>query len=218
MSTIQAVLFDLDGTLLDTAPDLVYALNCLRQEHDLPSVSLESIRALASLGSKAMLKRAFDLTDEHERLPLLRERFFELYQRNIANNSSFFPEVDQVLDYLDTKKIPWGIVTNKLTHHTLALLKELNFLHRPACIVCGDSLSTNKPDPAPILYACELLKQTPENCVYIGDAETDVKASKAAGTRSLVALYGYIHANDNPLSWQADGYVKNAGEIINWLS
>ncbi len=217
MNNVRSVLFDLDGTLLDTAPDLIFALNQLRLKRNLPELPLSAIRSIANLGSKAMIKHAFGIEETHPEFLHLRQEFLDAYQQHVASLTSFFPGMDQVLADLDQRKIPWGIVTNKPTKPAVALLQFLKFDHRPGCLVCGDSLSTYKPHPAPILHACKLLKQNPADCLYIGDAATDVEASKAAGTKSLVALYGYIHEQENPLDWQADGYVREPLEILDWL-
>ncbi len=217
-NSIRAVLFDLDGTLLDTAPDLIYALNCLRQHHGLTDLSLADMRPIANLGSKALVCRAFDIKDDDAKLSPLREEFLNFYEQHITRATQFFPHIENVLLALDQRHIPWGIVTNKLKRHTHVILERLQLSHRPACIVCGDTLSKSKPDPAPIRYACELLNQEPADCVYIGDAITDVMASKAAGTKALVALYGYIHANEDPFEWKADGYIKKPEEILDALN
>lgn len=218
MNSVRAVLFDLDGTILDTAPDLGYTMNQLRKEHGLPELSMDIIRPIVSFGSKAMVKLALGIEETHPDFENIRQYFLNIYENNLALSTVFFPEMEAVLAYLDDKHIPWGIVTNKLTHHTTILLKALSFHHRPACIICGDSLATRKPDPAPILHACDLLKYKPQDCLYIGDCVTDVMASKAAGTKSLVALYGYIGNDENPLTWEADGYIKTPREILNWLN
>lgn len=217
MKQIRAVLFDLDGTLVDTAPDLTYALNLLRQERDLPELPVSTIRSIANLGSKAMLKKAFDLEETDANYPLLRSKFFSLYQNHILDSTQLFPNVKKVLAFLEERDIPWGIVTNKLTKHAHVLLKGLALHPKTDCVICGDTLAKSKPDPLPITHACQLLKVNPAECLYIGDAATDVIAGKAAGTQSLVALYGYIHHQDNPLEWQADGYVNEPIEIIEWL-
>lgn len=215
---INAVLFDLDGTLLDTAPDLVYALNRVRQAHQLPDMSLATMRQIANLGSKAMIKLAFGVEEDAHHYQELRAQFIAFYEENIATSTQLFPNIERVLHYLERENIPWGIVTNKLTRHTFAVLKKLNLDQRPACVICGDTLPQYKPHPAPILHACHLVKQQPEHCLYVGDAATDVLASKAAGTKSLVALYGYINEIDeDPFSWQADGYIKEPLEIIQWI-
>jgi len=214
---IECVLFDLDGTLLDTAPDLVYALNLIRLERSLPEIPVSLIRSIANLGSKAMLRAGLDIDDAHPELPMLREQFLAHYHQNIANNTRYFPHVDKVLQYLDNKYIPWGIVTNKPGKLTDHLLKTLRIAHRPRCVVSGDTLSRAKPHPDTILHACRTLQINPASCLYVGDAATDITASKAAGTRSLVALYGYINSKDDPFSWKADGYVHEPMEIIDWL-
>lgn len=215
---IRAVLFDLDGTLLDTVHDLVYTLNHLRTEEKMSELAIEEIRSIASLGSKGMIKYAFGIEETDLRFKPLREKFFALYENHVARSTQFFPQMETVLTHLETHQIPWGIVTNKLTRHTSALLKALRLDHRPACTICGDSLSTFKPNPEPILHACNLLNIAPQHCLYVGDAATDVIASKAAGTISLVATYGYIGPDENPLDWQADGYIQNPIQIIDWLN
>lgn len=217
MQSVQAVLFDLDGTLLDTAKDLFFALNELRQTQGLQELSFAAVRPLVSLGAKAMLRYAFDIEEQDVRYPQLRRQFFQLYEKYIAHSTQFFPNMDKVLAHLDQYKIPWGIVTNKHTHLTHQLLKALELHHRPACIVCGDTLSSSKPDPAPIVHACQLLKLPPASSLYVGDSRADVMASKAAGAQSLVALYGYIDVKEDPFSWQADGYIREPIEIIDWL-
>jgi 2-phosphoglycolate phosphatase len=217
MNTIQAILFDLDGTLLDTAPDLVYALNQVRQSYRMSELPLSSIRSIANMGSKAMLKLAFDVDENDAKFPLLRQQFLKTYEEHIADSTQLFPHIEKVLSYAEERNIPWGIVTNKLTIHVTPLLKALRLDKRVSCLVCGDTLSRNKPDPLPLLHAYQLLRKDPTQCVYIGDAASDVIASKAAQTKSLVALYGYINEKDDPFSWKADGYVHEPIEIIEWL-
>jgi N-acetyl-D-muramate 6-phosphate phosphatase len=217
MNPIHAVLFDLDGTLLDTVPDLMFAINRLREEQGLLALSLAEIRPVVSLGSKIMVKLALGMEENDPDFAATREHFLAIYQRHLADSTQLFPDVEKVLTHLEQHHIPWGIVTNKLTRHTSSLLKALRLDHRPACIICGDSLSKQKPDPEPILYACQLLKQDPKNCLYVGDSATDMMASKAAGTQSLVALYGYIGVDEDPLTWQADGYIQAPIQLLEWV-
>jgi 2-phosphoglycolate phosphatase len=213
----NAVLFDLDGTLVDTAPDLVFAINKLRAERHLPSITLEMLRPTVSLGSKAMLKLALNLDESDKSFKQIREKFLAIYHEHLADQTRLFPGMEQVLQHLEQQGIPWGIVTNKPTRHSEALLKILHLDTRTACLVCGDTLATHKPDPKTILHACNLVQHSPNTCLYIGDAATDVIASKAAGTKSLVALYGYMTATDDPYTGQADGYVKTPVVILDWL-
>ncbi len=218
MKPITAVLFDLDGTLLDTAPDITYVINLIRQEQRLSELPLSVIRPILNLGSRAMVKRAFDMDENHPEFNAFREKILTLYQQHLANSTQLFPNIEKVLNYLEERYIPWGIVTNKLTKHTTSLLKALKLDKRSGCTICGDTLATAKPDPEPVLHACRLLKHSPANCLFVGDAATDVLASKAAGTQSLVALYGYINTGEeNPEDWQADGYVNEPIEIIDWI-
>lgn len=214
---IKAVLFDLDGTMLDTAPDLSYALNQLRAHHHLPKIPTQVIRPNVGLGTRALIKLGFNLSESDQGFETLRKQFLDLYQAHIADKTRFFPEIPQVLDYLEEQGIPWGIVTNKPQQLTHDLLRALHFESRPECIVCGDTLSTIKPEPDTLLYACKLLKKAPEACVYIGDTKIDVMASKAAGILSLIVLYGYTTETDDPFSWHADGYITKPLEIIAWL-
>lgn len=213
----NTVLFDLDGTLLDTAPDLASALNQQRINHDLAALPLPVIRPTVGYGSRAMLKLGFDVDENHPRYTSLLEEFLSLYQIQLTKQTKLFPEMGQVLKHLEDEHITWGIVTNKPSRFTLDILKALKLEHRAACIICGDSLSKRKPDPDQILHACQLLKQDPGTCLYVGDTSIDVIASKAAGTKSLVALYGYISNDEDPYSWKADGYVQKPIEIIDWL-
>lgn len=217
MRQIDAVLFDLDGTLLDTAPDLAYALNQLRQAYRLPELPLSSIRSTISFGAAAILKHGFDIDEKHPDFKPLKEEYLALYAKHLTDSTRFFPNIEKVLSHLEQHDIPWGIVTNRMTNMTIALLKALGYEKRPGCIICGDTLRKNKPHPEPILEACRLLKQTPQRTIYVGDAATDVTASKAAGAKSLVALYGYIPSHENPESWKADGYINEPIEIIEWL-
>lgn len=217
MNNPQIVLFDLDGTLLDTAPDMTYSLNQLCLEHGLPEIAYENIRPYVSQGARALIKQGFQISETDSRMSDLVEEYLAIYQRHATNATQLFPTMQQVLDYLDDQHIPWGIVTNKPSRFTAEILRALDLDIRALCVVCGDSLAKRKPDPEPLLYACEKLSQPPKNCLYVGDSEIDVIASKAAGIPSLVALYGYINKTEDPFSWQANGYIREPIEIIPWL-
>lgn len=214
---IQTVLFDLDGTLLDTAPDLTYALNTLRRASQLPELPVELVKPTVAQGSKSMLKLGFDIDETHEQYPALRDAFFSIYDSCLSRETALFPGMAEVLQHLEDNNIKWGIVTNKPARFTHLILDALNLTKRSACTVCGDTLKERKPHPAPILYACKLLETHPCQALYVGDAATDIIASRAAGTRALAALYGYIGKEEDPYAWQADGYLSTPADIMKWF-
>jgi 2-phosphoglycolate phosphatase len=213
----QAVLFDLDGTLLDTAPDLLSALNQLRSEFKLAPMSLDDIRPTISQGSKKMVKHVLGIEETHTDFLELREYFLQIYDKNLADRTQLFPDIETILSHLEKSQIKWGIVTNKLTRQTLPLLKALNLSERTGCLICGDTLSTYKPHPEPILQACQLLQADPLRSLYVGDAITDIVAAKAAGTKAIAALYGYIGNHEDPYTWEADGYLQQPIDLMAWL-
>lgn len=216
---IHAVLFDLDGTLLDTAPEFTDAVNTLRAEHRLLPVSLEHIRSSVSHGSKEVIKTAFNLSEQHSDFSLLQHRFLNLYQARLGNHTLFFPGILELLLKLDEHKIKWGIVTNKPDFLTQPLLEKLGLKNRAHCIVSGDTLTVSKPDPLPILYACEKIGVLPQNCYYVGDAERDILAGKASGMMAtFLALYGYLSPKDTPNTWGADYAIQHPKEIWDHLS
>ncbi|MFZ2314792.1 MAG: HAD-IA family hydrolase [Gammaproteobacteria bacterium] len=217
MRKIETVLFDLDGTLLDTAPDLTFALNKVRQQHQLPALPVSAVRPHIGYGAKAILKAGLNMEDTHPDYPACLENFLAFYQTCSSQLTQPFPEIEKVLSYLEYQQIPWGIVTNKQARFVHDILQATKLDQRAACVICGDSLSKRKPDPDQILHALALLKRKAKTCLYVGDTEIDVIASKAAGTRCLVALYGYIGEEEKPEDWQADGYIQKPIEIIDWL-
>ncbi len=210
----QAILFDLDGTLIDTAQDLISALNSLTAT--VVPLNLAT-RAAAGKGCKGLLKTGLNIEEQDSRYQQFSAEFFAYYQDHLLDNSQLFPGIALVLDYLDQKNIPWGIVTNKPARYTQPILDGLNLSARAKCIISGDSLQTRKPDPEPLLHACRILNQPAHQCLYVGDTETDVLASKAAGMPSLIALYGYIDEAENPHTWAAEGYIQQAEDILHWV-
>ncbi|MDR2215910.1 MAG: phosphoglycolate phosphatase [Nevskiaceae bacterium] len=211
-----AVLFDLDGTLLDTAPDMVAALNQVRVEQGLPALDSQLARAQVSNGSTGLMTLAFpELSGEP--FEQLREHFLSLYSQRIAEQTALFPGFERVLAKFKAWNMPWGIVTNKPAFLTNPLLAALNLDREAACIVSGDTLPQRKPYPEPLLHAAERLRMAPEYCVYVGDAQRDVQAAHAAGMPALVALYGYIGPQDDPRSWQPDAFIEHPYDLIYWL-
>lgn len=215
--TIQGVLFDLDGTLLDTANDLGHALNQVLIAHRLTPLALPLIRPFAGRGCKGLLKLGMNLEEDHPSYADFCTELLQHYEKHCLDTTTLFPGMDSILLHLEQANIPWGIVTNKPHKYTLPLLNHLQLQHRAACIISGDTLAFSKPHPAPILHACELLKINPLNCLYIGDSEVDIIASKAAGTLAFVAMYGYFTPDDKPMAWQADGYIEHPNDILRWL-
>ena len=211
------VLFDLDGTVADTAPDLAHALNRLRLEHELPAFEFSVLRPLVSAGAAAMLRFAFEIDQYHPRFGSLRERFLALYSENICLHTCLFPGMDAVLDFLDKRHIRWGIVTNKPGWLTVPLLTRMDLAHRAACIVSGDSLSVSKPSPEPLFHACRLMDCPPERAIYIGDASTDIQAGLNAGMTTGIAHYGYLETGADPHTWGAHFIFEQPVDILKWL-
>jgi 2-phosphoglycolate phosphatase len=215
---LQAIFFDLDGTLLDTAPDLAHALNFLLTKYQQPTLSIEKIRPLITEGSPGLLCHGFQISLVDPLFKTLRTEFLAVYRECLNQKTQFFPGIENVLSYLDQQKIIWGIVTNKPGWLTEPLMTYFNLTHRYRCLVSGDTLAQYKPAPEPLWHACALASVTPQHCVYIGDAESDVRAAKAAGLLSMVAKYGYIAPHHNPEHWQADYLIDTPEDILRWLS
>ncbi len=215
---IRTVLFDLDGTLADTAPDLAFALNELLTEQNKPTLPIDQIRSVVSHGGKAIIELGFGNASDVSEFEVLRKRFLHIYQENLTNQTTLFPGMDELLTRIETNNLSWGIVTNKPAWLTSPLMKQLNLTNRAASIISGDTLPQRKPHPAPMLLACKETGSKAAECLYVGDAERDILAGNNAGMKTLVALYGYIGANDTPDSWNADGSINHPLEVLDWLS
>lgn len=213
---IRAVLFDLDGTLLDTAPDLVSALNAVRVEQGREPMPFDLARTQVSHGSSGLIRLGFpDLAGDP--LEALRLRLLEVYSLNLAEGTRLFDGCQQVLDYLAARDMPWGIVTNKPAFLTQPLLVTLGLDSQAACVVSGDTLPQRKPHPAPLLLAASQLQIAPPQCLYVGDAERDVQSARAAAMPVLVARYGYLGPADDPAAWQPDGHIDSPLQILDYL-
>jgi len=217
-NSIDTVLFDLDGTLVDTAPDMGFALNALLREYDREPLAAEIIRPWVSHGSRGLIFVGFGEQPEGAHFEEYKARFLSLYESRICAESRLFEGMDEVLAYLEDRKLPWGIVTNKPHYLTQALLEALNLHRRVACVVSGDTIAERKPHPAPLLHACRQLQRTPDVCVYVGDAQRDIEAGTRAGMATLVALFGYLNDLDDPTQWGATGLVETPGDIIGWVA
>ena len=215
---IKAVLFDLDGTLVDTAPDLGYALNLQRARHGLPPLDDAIIRPQASHGARGLLGVGFDLHPDDPHFARMREEFLQLYAENICRHSRPFPGILDLLSELEARQLKWGVVTNKPARFTEPLMSILDLAERAACIVSGDTCPQPKPHPAPMLAAAELCGATPAQCLYLGDAERDIQAANAAAMPALVAAWGYIDATDQPHTWGAHGEIHRPTDTLDYLA
>ncbi len=209
----SAVLFDLDGTLIDTAPDMARALNEMLREEGRRALAFESIRPHVSKGSTGLLDLAYGPEQPAPERERLRQRFLERYRADLASESRPFPGMDELLAELERAGIRWGIVTNKPMWLAEPLLQLLGLDARCACLVAGDTLARRKPDPAPLLHACDCLGIEPAQTRYVGDDERDVAAGRAAGMVTLVALFGYLGTGERPEDWGADGLVTAPAEL-----
>ncbi len=212
---IRAVLFDLDGTLVDSAPDLAAALNRLLLEEGKPALPYNLIRDQVSNGGNALVELGFGVKLGEPNQPELRQRLLNNYQEKIADNSSIFAGLEELLKEFDRQPVPWGIVTNKPRIYTDLLLRELRI--NAAAVVCPEDLGVSKPDPAPLLLAARQLATPPEQCLYVGDHIRDIEAGRRAGMQTLVAGFGYIGINEQPTTWGADFIANTVPELNAWI-
>ena len=211
---LRCVLFDLDGTLADTAPDLIAALNRAVQKYGFLPVSIKQIKPLISYGAVAMIKQCtLDNNNEAIQAEIL-ENMLDDYQSNVADQTKLFNGMDNILEVIESKGLKWGVVTNKRQRFTNPLMAALKLTDRAACIVSGDTTDNAKPHPEPLLTACKQADVKPEQCVYIGDAAHDIEAGKAAGMKTLAATYGYLKSEDIPEQWGADILINSPDEIL----
>jgi len=214
---VRAVLFDLDGTLADTLPDLTHALSEAMIEHNLAPIEAAHLRPVVSKGARAMAAHACGAETDAHTLEQILTRFLALYGADVARHTRLFDGMPALLDELQRRAIPWGIVTNKRAAFSEPLMRALDPRARAACVVSSDTTANAKPHPQPLLHACKLMGGTPRHFVYVGDAQNDVLAARRAGMRSVVALYGYIAPEDNPRDWQADTTIDAPQELLPWL-
>jgi len=214
---LRAVLFDLDGTLLDTAPDMVASLNQLRVEESREPLNYEVARAHVSNGALGLLRIGFGQMDAAKQ-DRLRDRFLQLYAARVANATQLFPGMDTLLTAIEACGLTWGVVTNKPAHLTEPLMTALGLSQRSACIVSGDTLPHRKPRPEPLLHAAQSIRISPEQSMYIGDASRDIEAGKAAGMTTVAAAYGYIQPGDDPASWGADHVIEQPDRLWDILA
>lgn len=211
------MLFDLDGTLADTAPDLGYALNQLRLARGMTELSVDAVRAHASSGGRGLLNIGFGISPDSPGYQAMLDEFLGVYERNLARGSRLFSGVSTLLAQLEARGLCWGIVTNKAERFTFPLLRALGVLDRAGCVICGDTTANPKPHPAPLLAAIEKLGISAERCLYVGDDERDVQAGHAAGMPVVVARYGYLGNGTPPEQWGADAFVDAPMQLLDVL-
>ncbi len=215
---VRCLLFDLDGTLLDTAPDLAGALNATLAANGREPLPFAAIRPVVSHGGRALIERGFGWTPDNPEFERVRLELLDYYQHHICEQTRVFPGIDELLEKLEQRRIPWGVVTNKPAWLTNPLLDQLGLLERAASVVSGDTLARSKPDPAPLLHACVTIGVKPDRCLYLGDAERDIQAGRNAGMHTLVALFGYLSGDDRPEFWCADGMITHPLQALDWIA
>jgi phosphoglycolate phosphatase len=212
-SLYKGVFFDLDGTLADTAPDLVAAANLLRIARGLAPLPYEVLRPTASAGARGLIQGAFGYDNQHPQFEELRDEFLTNYEKNICVHSKLFDGMDDLLQELEKEQVLWGIVTNKVERFTHPLLKLMSLHERSAAIVGGDTTPHSKPHPAPILKAAEICNINPAQCLYVGDDLRDIEAGRAAGMKTVAAAYGYCGCDEPVNAWGADYIIEHPSEL-----
>ena len=217
-SDIRAVLFDLDGTLIDSAPDLGAAADKMRTDRGLPSLPLEQYRPMAGAGARGMLGIGFGLAPDHPDFPAMREEFFVNYENCMTQRTYAFEGIAELIGQLDRLGLPWGVVTNKASRFTLPLTRQMPLFARAAAVVSGDTTPHAKPHPAPLLEAARQLGIAPGRCVYVGDDERDIVAGLAAGMVTIAATYGYLGSNADTRAWGAHARIGSPFELLPLLT
>ena len=214
---LEAVLFDLDGTLADTAPDMARTVNAMRTKRGLPTVTTEHVRPFVSQGARGMLVSAFQIATDHPEFPAMREEFLEIYARNLCVDTTLFPGMEALLEMLEARAVGWGVVTNKFERLARPVLAGLGVEERAAVIVGGDTCPRPKPFPDPLLHAAATIGVEPKRILYVGDDERDVQAARAAGMPVVVAGYGYLGQGSPPALWGADAVVESVEALHAWI-
>lgn len=215
---LNVILFDLDGTLVDTAPDLGLALNIQRERHGLAPLPQDAIRPYASHGSRGLLSIGFGLTPEDETFADMRNEYLQLYDEVFIRSPRLFDGMPALLADIEAAGLQWGVVTNKPRRFSAPLMRALVLEGRAACLVCGDDAARAKPAPDTLLLACSQTGSSPQECIYVGDAERDIVAGKAAGMKTVLAMYGYLDADDQPEAWGADLLIQQPGDLLRVLT
>jgi N-acetyl-D-muramate 6-phosphate phosphatase len=216
-NVVEGVLFDLDGTFADTAPDLAAALNHVRSLHELPPLPLSILRPQASHGSRGLLKVGMNAEPDAPGYDKLRDTFLQYYEDHICDRTVLFPGMAALIDELERHDLPWGIVTNKPHRYTVPLMEKLGYAKRAACLVSGDTCEYPKPYPMPLLHAATLTGLTPENCLYLGDDLRDMQAAQAANMKGIIAAYGYIDTAADLATWPSVGSISSPLALLRYI-
>ena len=217
MSEFTTVLFDLDGTLIDTAPDMASSLNLLLIEEGKAELPYATIRPVVSNGSAALVTLGFGDIEDPQRLDYLKQRYLEIYQNHLCEHSGLFTGMDDLLTQIESRGMNWGVVTNKPGWLTDPLMEQIGLTERAACIVSGDTTKNRKPHPEPMYHACLAAGSKAEQCIYVGDARRDIEAGNNAGMKTILALYGYIGEWENTDDWGADVKIQHPMDIGKYL-
>ena len=210
---LRAVLFDMDGTLLDSAPDFIAVCQAMRLERGLPAVAEHLVRDQVSGGARAMVASAFALSPEAAGFEVLRQEFLDRYQEHCAVLTRPFDGIEELLADIEQAKLIWGVVTNKPLRYAEPIMQQLGLAQRSAILICPEHVKNTKPDPEPMILACTRLGLTPASVLFVGDDLRDIESGRAAGTRTAAVRYGYIHRDDNPDHWGADAVVNHPAEL-----
>ncbi len=216
MKQLDAVLFDLDGTLLDSAPDFLSVTNQMLSKRGKPLLTLAQLQFQVSNGARAMVRFAFDDASDMQ-FEALKQEFLDTYLASINQSSLLYPGINTLLNYLEENEIAWGVVTNKPSLYTDHVVEHFGWKNRAAVVICPDHVTRTKPDPEPLLLACKRMQTTPDKCIYVGDHLRDIEAAQGANMHSIGCEYGYLNENENATTWQADHLVDNPLAIIDYL-
>lgn len=217
---ISTILFDLDGTLVDTAPDLGHALNLQLVRHGKQPLADAAIRPFASHGSRGLIGLGFGITPKDANFIEMRDEYLSIYDTVFTRSPVLLLGIEDLLQAIENKDLKWGVVTNKPRRFAIPLVESMgmNLSERAVCVVCGDDAPQPKPSPATLLMACDQVGVKPANCIYVGDAERDIQAGKAAGMQTVLALFGYIDVTDKPHEWGASTIIQTPNELLAFIN
>ncbi|MCJ8339618.1 MAG: HAD-IA family hydrolase [Pseudomonadales bacterium] len=218
MPKIAAVLFDLDGTLLDSALDFHFVINQMLRQRGRQNLVLENLKHYVSNGARAMVSYAFDIDDKHPQFESLKTEFLQQYLQHLNVKSVLYPGVSQLIDFLHSHSIPWGVVTNKPALYTDLIMRHQQLSDRAAAVICPDHVSKTKPDPEPLFLACQQMQVEAKYCCYVGDHIRDIQAGNSAGMKTIGCNYGYLNKNEQSSSWGADFTVEHPRQIIDIIT